>query len=69
MVDWLFTDVVFAAMGNEKANAHWEAELPRNYDRGQIENFIRAKYGLIRKWVLCKVVLFDKCPKFSCSGF
>lgn len=34
-----------AAMGNEKANSYWEAELPRNYDRVGIENFIRAKYG------------------------
>jgi hypothetical protein len=31
-------------MGNEKANSHWEAELPPNYDRVGIENFIRAKY-------------------------
>lgn len=34
----------FAAMGNEKANSYWEAELPRNYDRVGIEHFIRAKY-------------------------
>lgn len=33
-------------MGNEKANSYWEAELPPNYDRVGIENFIRAKYGL-----------------------
>lgn len=32
------------AMGNEKANSYWEAELPPNYDRVGIENFIRAKY-------------------------
>lgn len=31
-------------MGNVKANSYWEAELPRNYDRVGIENFIRAKY-------------------------
>ena len=31
-------------MGNEKANCFWEAELPPNYDRVGIENFIRAKY-------------------------
>lgn len=31
-------------MGNEKANSYWEAELPPNYDRVGIENFIRAKY-------------------------
>ncbi|XP_028107552.1 glucan 1,3-beta-glucosidase-like [Camellia sinensis] len=32
-------------MGNEKANCYWEAELPPNYDRVGIENFIRAKYA------------------------
>jgi hypothetical protein len=32
------------SMGNEKANSYWEAELPPNYDRVGIENFIRAKY-------------------------
>lgn len=31
-------------MGNERANCYWEAELPPNYDRVGIENFIRAKY-------------------------
>lgn len=31
-------------MGNEKSNSYWEAELPPNYDRVGIENFIRAKY-------------------------
>jgi len=31
-------------MGNDKANSYWEAELPPNYDRVGIENFIRAKY-------------------------
>lgn len=34
------------AMGNEKSNSYWEAELPPNYDRVGIENFIRAKYML-----------------------
>lgn len=34
------------AMGNEKSNIYWEAELPPNYDRVGIENFIRAKYVL-----------------------
>jgi hypothetical protein len=33
-------------MGNEKANCYWEAELPPNYDRVGIENFIRAKYAI-----------------------
>ncbi|PHT38321.1 hypothetical protein CQW23_21894 [Capsicum baccatum] len=30
-------------MGNEKANSYWEAELPPNYYRVGIENFIHAK--------------------------
>jgi stromal membrane-associated protein len=33
-------------MGNERANCYWEAELPPNYDRVGIENFIRAKYAI-----------------------
>lgn len=33
-------------MGNERSNSFWEAELPPNYDRVGIENFIRAKYVL-----------------------
>ncbi|XXG59694.1 hypothetical protein AAC387_Pa04g1733 [Persea americana] len=37
-------------MGNEKSNSYWEAELPPNYDRVGIENFIRAKYEE-RRWV------------------
>ncbi|CAL8145986.1 unnamed protein product [Prunus armeniaca] len=37
-------------MGNEKSNRFWEAELPPNYDRVGIENFIRAKYEH-KKWV------------------
>lgn len=36
----------FAAMGNERSNSFWEADLPPNYDRVGIENFIRAKYVL-----------------------
>ncbi|KAJ8425321.1 hypothetical protein Cgig2_018938 [Carnegiea gigantea] len=39
-----------AAMGNERANSYWEAELPPNYDRVGIENFIRAKYEE-KRWV------------------
>ena len=35
---------IFAAMGNEKSNSYWEAELPQKFDRVGIENFIRAKY-------------------------
>ncbi|CAI8606104.1 unnamed protein product [Vicia faba] len=38
------------SMGNEKANSYWEAELPPNYDRVGIENFIRAKYK-DKRWV------------------
>ncbi|KAK7405184.1 hypothetical protein VNO78_06383 [Psophocarpus tetragonolobus] len=42
---WLPEQVAFIqSMGNEKANSYWEAELPSNYDRVGIENFIRAKY-------------------------
>ncbi|KAK9156205.1 hypothetical protein Sjap_003685 [Stephania japonica] len=42
---WLPEQVAFIqSMGNEKANRYWEAELPPNYDRVGIENFIRAKY-------------------------
>ncbi|RDY10683.1 putative ADP-ribosylation factor GTPase-activating protein AGD5 [Mucuna pruriens] len=42
---WLPEQVAFIqSMGNEKANSYWEAELPTNYDRVGIENFIRAKY-------------------------
>ncbi|CAI8588725.1 unnamed protein product [Vicia faba] len=38
------------SMGNEKANSYWEAELPPNYDKVGIENFIRAKYE-DKRWV------------------
>ncbi|CAK9183060.1 unnamed protein product [Ilex paraguariensis] len=49
---WLPEQVAFIqSMGNEKANAYWEAELPPNYDRVGIENFIRAKYE-DKRWVL-----------------
>ncbi|KAL8111003.1 putative ADP-ribosylation factor GTPase-activating protein AGD15 [Apium graveolens] len=42
---WLPDQVSFMqAMGNEKANNYWEAELPQDDDRRNIENFIRAKY-------------------------
>ncbi|XP_042398093.1 ADP-ribosylation factor GTPase-activating protein AGD5-like isoform X3 [Zingiber officinale] len=37
-------------MGNQKANSYWESELPPNYDRVGIENFIRAKYEE-KRWV------------------
>ncbi|KAH7546508.1 hypothetical protein FEM48_Zijuj01G0208200 [Ziziphus jujuba var. spinosa] len=49
---WLPEQVAFIqSMGNEKANSYWEAELPPNYDRVGIENFIRAKYEE-KRWVL-----------------
>ena len=48
---WLPEQVAFIqSMGNEKANSYWEAELPSNYDRVGIENFIRAKYE-DKRWV------------------
>ncbi|XP_066397899.1 ADP-ribosylation factor GTPase-activating protein AGD5-like [Miscanthus floridulus] len=48
---WLPEQVAFIqSMGNEKANGYWEAELPPNYDRVGIENFIRAKYE-DKRWV------------------
>ncbi|THG22957.1 hypothetical protein TEA_019574 [Camellia sinensis var. sinensis] len=48
---WLPEQVAFIqSMGNEKANCYWEAELPPNYDRVGIENFIRAKYEE-KRWV------------------
>jgi hypothetical protein len=40
-------------MGNVKANTFWEAELPQTYkrpgekDHTGLENFIRAKYGML----------------------
>ncbi|XP_023535090.1 probable ADP-ribosylation factor GTPase-activating protein AGD5 isoform X1 [Cucurbita pepo subsp. pepo] len=48
---WLPEQVTFIqSMGNEIANSYWEAELPPNYDRVGIENFIRAKYE-DKRWV------------------
>lgn len=45
-------------MGNEKSNTHWEAELPPNYDRVGIENFIRAKYdSVLRITVICTMCM------------
>lgn len=45
-----FGFLLLLAMGNEKSNNYWEAELPPNYDRVGIENFIRAKYDFIGFW-------------------
>lgn len=45
-----FAIYVSLGMGNAKANAFWEAELPQSFkrpsenDRGGLESFIRAKY-------------------------
>ncbi|CAA0840343.1 Probable ADP-ribosylation factor GTPase-activating protein AGD5 [Striga hermonthica] len=48
---WLPEQVAFIqSVGNEKANSYWEAELPPNYDRVGIENFIRAKYEE-KRWI------------------
>ncbi|PWA96046.1 ARF-GAP domain 5 [Artemisia annua] len=48
---WLPEQVAFIqSMGNERSNSYWEAELPPNYDRVGIENFIRAKYE-DKRWV------------------
>ncbi|XP_057528443.1 ADP-ribosylation factor GTPase-activating protein AGD5-like isoform X2 [Amaranthus tricolor] len=48
---WLPEQVAFIhSMGNERANSYWESELPPNYDRVGIENFIRAKYEE-KRWV------------------
>lgn len=48
---WLPEQVSFIqSMGNDKSNSFWEAELPPNYDRVGIENFIRAKYQE-KRWI------------------
>nr|CAD1819337.1 unnamed protein product [Ananas comosus var. bracteatus] len=48
---WLPEQVAFIqSMGNERSNSYWEAELPPNYDRVGIENFIRAKYE-DKRWI------------------
>ena len=39
------------------ANSYWEAELPPNYDRVGIENFIRAKYAF-SFYVVAKLLLW-----------
>ncbi|XP_019443267.1 PREDICTED: probable ADP-ribosylation factor GTPase-activating protein AGD15 isoform X2 [Lupinus angustifolius] len=49
---WLPDQVSFMQfMGNVKANQHWEAELPPNFDRNgyRIEKFIRNKY-VDKRW-------------------
>ncbi|TXG51753.1 hypothetical protein EZV62_024277 [Acer yangbiense] len=39
-----------AAMGNDKSNKYWEAQLPPDCDRRSFEKFIRAKYAE-KRWV------------------
>ncbi|KAK3225392.1 hypothetical protein Dsin_005254 [Dipteronia sinensis] len=39
-----------AAMGNDKSNKYWEAQLPPDWDRRSFEKFIRAKYAE-KRWV------------------
>lgn len=43
-------------MGNAKSNSYWEADLPPDYDRVGMENFIRSKYDLT------KLLLLSVCP-------
>ncbi|GAV81202.1 ArfGap domain-containing protein [Cephalotus follicularis] len=38
------------SMGNEKSNNYWEAELPSNFDRSEIDRFVHAKYEE-KRWV------------------
>lgn len=53
-------------MGNEKANSYWEAELPPNYDRVGIENFIRAKYVSFQIFqYLGYIILYSYPPAFQ----
>uniref|UniRef100_A0A2P2QNX9 Arf-GAP domain-containing protein n=1 Tax=Rhizophora mucronata TaxID=61149 RepID=A0A2P2QNX9_RHIMU len=48
---WLPEQITFIqSMGNEKSNSYWEAELPPDYDRVGIENFIHAKY-IDKRWI------------------
>ena len=42
-----FCFLLSTAMGNERSNNYWEAELPPKYDRVVIEYFIRAKYDFV----------------------
>ncbi|KAL1819822.1 probable ADP-ribosylation factor GTPase-activating protein AGD15 [Daucus carota subsp. sativus] len=48
---WLPEQIAFMqSMDNVKANSYWEAELPEDHDRGDIETFIRTKYEK-KQWV------------------
>ncbi|KAG5546321.1 hypothetical protein RHGRI_018483 [Rhododendron griersonianum] len=58
---WLPEQVAFIqSMGNEKSNSYWEAELPPNYDRVGIENFIRAKYVFVPSITLFTLAKHNK---------
>ena len=57
-----------AAMGNEKSNNYWEAELPPNYDRVGIENFIRAKYVTLGHCCQIALILLDIIAVYYCSS-
>ncbi|XP_057247246.1 probable ADP-ribosylation factor GTPase-activating protein AGD15 isoform X3 [Beta vulgaris subsp. vulgaris] len=48
---WLPEQVAFMqSMGNGKSNDFWEAQLPQNHDRSEIDTFIRVKY-VDKRWV------------------
>ncbi|KAL1541928.1 hypothetical protein AAHA92_26085 [Salvia divinorum] len=47
---WLPEQVAFMqAMGNEKSNSYWEADLPAKFHRSPIDTFVKAKY-VNRRW-------------------
>ncbi|XP_030454917.1 probable ADP-ribosylation factor GTPase-activating protein AGD15 [Syzygium oleosum] len=48
---WLPEQVAFMqCMGNKRSNKYWEAELPPDYDRSEIQKFIQTKYEE-KRWV------------------
>ncbi|XP_030541181.1 probable ADP-ribosylation factor GTPase-activating protein AGD15 [Rhodamnia argentea] len=48
---WLPEQVAFMqCMGNKRSNNYWEAELPPDYDRSEIQKFIHIKYEE-KRWV------------------
>ncbi|KAK9117837.1 hypothetical protein Scep_015930 [Stephania cephalantha] len=62
-------DLVFCvAMGNEKSNNYWEAELPPNHNRDDTENFIRLKYEG-KRWIPKKETQFTPKPEERNSNF
>ncbi|GLJ13991.1 hypothetical protein SUGI_0223680 [Cryptomeria japonica] len=69
---WLPEQVSFIqSMGNTKANAYWEAELPPSFkrpsenDRAGLEHFIRAKYEA-RRWIPRNVSSPSKTQEEKC---